>query len=374
MKKNKKKGFTLIELLAVLVILVIIMAIATPIILGIIDDAQKSADKADVGMVYDSLENLTALYELKTDEEKLEIDAANNHFEYLDVQANNFKSLSSDNVMDEDGEILVTFDSNGEKNSVTALLGGICYYKDANTEVVELNNPENDCIKAKEELNKKLIDIIYDAALVEREYYMTLSDEEKAEYASVYNYYNKLNLNLTDLHEAPLYEMSSYLNYVLAENEVYVYFDEYFVQAILIDENICYVKDGNGNTANSTEVEYFGVDCASAYHRVDQLDSHEKSVSSYLEFLESVQLVKGVYENATQEEQEALRYNSDAKNLIEGLPTEIYEQTYGSVRYNNLGLIYINYFKDNICFRYNTNTYMSYSYITDSADKCYFIG
>ncbi len=37
------KGFTLIELLAVIVILAIIALIATPIILGIIDDARKSA-------------------------------------------------------------------------------------------------------------------------------------------------------------------------------------------------------------------------------------------------------------------------------------------------------------------------------------------
>lgn len=41
--KNNKKGFTLIELLAVIVILAIIALIATPIILGIIEDSRKSA-------------------------------------------------------------------------------------------------------------------------------------------------------------------------------------------------------------------------------------------------------------------------------------------------------------------------------------------
>jgi type IV pilus assembly protein PilA len=40
-----KKGFTLIELLAVIVILAVIALIATPIILGIIDDTKKSAFK-----------------------------------------------------------------------------------------------------------------------------------------------------------------------------------------------------------------------------------------------------------------------------------------------------------------------------------------
>ena len=38
MKKNKVKGFTLIELLAVIVILAIIALIATPIILGIVEE------------------------------------------------------------------------------------------------------------------------------------------------------------------------------------------------------------------------------------------------------------------------------------------------------------------------------------------------
>ena len=40
----RNKGFTLIELLAVIVILAIIALIATPIILGIINDSRKSAD------------------------------------------------------------------------------------------------------------------------------------------------------------------------------------------------------------------------------------------------------------------------------------------------------------------------------------------
>ena len=43
-----KKGFTLIELLAVIVILAIIALIATPIILGIINDAKDSANERSV--------------------------------------------------------------------------------------------------------------------------------------------------------------------------------------------------------------------------------------------------------------------------------------------------------------------------------------
>jgi len=52
-----KKGFTLIELLAVIVILAIIALIATPIILGIIEDARaeakvRSAELAVTGVEY----------------------------------------------------------------------------------------------------------------------------------------------------------------------------------------------------------------------------------------------------------------------------------------------------------------------------------
>ena len=43
--KSNSKGFTLIELLAVIVILAIIALIATPIILGIINDAKKGASQ-----------------------------------------------------------------------------------------------------------------------------------------------------------------------------------------------------------------------------------------------------------------------------------------------------------------------------------------
>ena len=42
---KNKKGFTLIELLAVIIILAVIALIATPIVLNVIDNARKSANK-----------------------------------------------------------------------------------------------------------------------------------------------------------------------------------------------------------------------------------------------------------------------------------------------------------------------------------------
>lgn len=63
-----KKGFTLIELLAVIVILAIIALIATPIILGIINDARHSAKERSAELVYTGVEYAytTSLYKNTT--------------------------------------------------------------------------------------------------------------------------------------------------------------------------------------------------------------------------------------------------------------------------------------------------------------------
>lgn len=65
MKKNK--GFTLIELLAVIVILAIIALIATPIILGVIEDARKSSAESSALGYIDAVEKQIAIDMLKTD-------------------------------------------------------------------------------------------------------------------------------------------------------------------------------------------------------------------------------------------------------------------------------------------------------------------
>ena len=53
---NRNKGFTLIELLAVIVILAIIALIATPIVLGIINDAKASANKQSASFIINAVE------------------------------------------------------------------------------------------------------------------------------------------------------------------------------------------------------------------------------------------------------------------------------------------------------------------------------
>ena len=52
----KNKGFTLIELLAVIVILAIIALIATPVILGIIEDSREGAKQRSQELVFNAVE------------------------------------------------------------------------------------------------------------------------------------------------------------------------------------------------------------------------------------------------------------------------------------------------------------------------------
>ena len=63
--KLNKKGFTLIELLAVIVILTVIMLIATPTILGVIEDARKGAAKNSAMGYVDALEKEIVTKELR---------------------------------------------------------------------------------------------------------------------------------------------------------------------------------------------------------------------------------------------------------------------------------------------------------------------
>ena len=60
----RKNGFTLIELLAVIVILAIIALIATPIILGIINDAREKANERSVELYASAVKNGIAAYQL----------------------------------------------------------------------------------------------------------------------------------------------------------------------------------------------------------------------------------------------------------------------------------------------------------------------
>ena len=66
-----RKGFTLIELLAVIVILAIIALIATPIILGIINDAREESNERSVELYAAAVKNGIAAYQLREGKEVL---------------------------------------------------------------------------------------------------------------------------------------------------------------------------------------------------------------------------------------------------------------------------------------------------------------
>ena len=69
MKNNK--GFTLIELLAVIVILAIIALIATPTILGVVENARKGAAQSSILGYIDAVEKQVMINNLKNDESLL---------------------------------------------------------------------------------------------------------------------------------------------------------------------------------------------------------------------------------------------------------------------------------------------------------------
>ena len=66
----RKNGFTLIELLAVIVILAIIALIATPIILGIINDAREESNERSVELYASAVKNGIAAHQLTKGEVK----------------------------------------------------------------------------------------------------------------------------------------------------------------------------------------------------------------------------------------------------------------------------------------------------------------
>ena len=102
MKKNK--GFTLIELLTVIAILAVILLIAAPTILGVLDKAKRSTFKNQVLMYVEGLKNQVALNEIGQEQNimwtgdiayinfnDIDMDSANNYTGKIKVTRNNGK-------------------------------------------------------------------------------------------------------------------------------------------------------------------------------------------------------------------------------------------------------------------------------------------
>ena len=103
MKKNK--GFTLIELLTVIAILAVILLIAAPTILGVLDKAKRSTFKNQVLMYVEGLKNQVALNEIGQEQS---ITWTNNEATV------DFSSINMDSANNYTGKIKVTKNSKNE--------------------------------------------------------------------------------------------------------------------------------------------------------------------------------------------------------------------------------------------------------------------
>lgn len=78
--KLNKKGFTLIELLAVIVILAIILLIATPVILGVVEKARENAARSSAMGYVNALEKEIIIRELQDEESIYDIVISDTNF------------------------------------------------------------------------------------------------------------------------------------------------------------------------------------------------------------------------------------------------------------------------------------------------------
>ena len=181
MKKNK--GFTLIELLTVIAILAVILLIAAPTILGVLDKAKRSTFKNQVLMYVEGLKNQVALSEIGEDEgitwtnneatidfSSINMDSSNNYTGKIKVTRNNgkytytvidahgdgwklktskeAKSITDSDIVKDDGKSTptVTYKAYQIGDSVT-LKDGTTWHvieaSDSNTETVTLFADQN---------------------------------------------------------------------------------------------------------------------------------------------------------------------------------------------------------------------------------------
>ena len=117
MKNNK--GFTLIELLAVIVILAIIALIATPTILGVVEDARKGAAESSVLGYVDAIEKQAMINAMDTSKTQINADMTIAQLKTAGVtvkgstpeQAGSSSTTSADGLVGitSDGEVKTTY-------------------------------------------------------------------------------------------------------------------------------------------------------------------------------------------------------------------------------------------------------------------------
>jgi prepilin-type N-terminal cleavage/methylation domain-containing protein len=129
-----KKGFTLIELLAVIIILAVIALIATPVVLNVVDNAKKQANKDSV---YGLLDAANLYYSESLLDDTIVLDGTTNLINELSISGK--KPDSGSIYINESGEI-----------SIAVVYDNICYTKSfIDNDITESDNI-NDCVSNNE--------------------------------------------------------------------------------------------------------------------------------------------------------------------------------------------------------------------------------
>ena len=205
---KNKKGFTLIELLAVIIILAVIALIATPIVLNVIDNARKSANKDSAYGLLDSAK----LY-------------------YMESLLDESKSLSG-NLIDKinvsgskpDGTVYI---NDKGKIALAVVYDKVCFTKNyEDTDLTESDDIENCIVTVPKELYKDTVLNGADPELKDNLVAVTINTDgtvKKADiYSEWYNYTNKTWANAVTLKDKTInYET----NEVIPESNI----DGYFV-------------------------------------------------------------------------------------------------------------------------------------------------
>ncbi len=125
------KGFTLIELLAVIIILAVIALIATPIILDVIEDAERSANVSEINLIIRSAE----IYYSTNLLTGIQFDGKEELYNLID----------SNNDKPKEGSLKITNEGN---ISLSVYLDGICYNKFYDTQdiLIEENILKEQCL------------------------------------------------------------------------------------------------------------------------------------------------------------------------------------------------------------------------------------
>ena len=204
---KNKKGFTLIELLAVIIILAVIALIATPIVLNVVDNARKSANKDSAYGLLDSAK----LYYMESllDESK---SLSGNLIDKINVSGR--KPDSGTVYINDKGEI-----------ALSVVYDKVCFtknYEDA--DLTESDDIENCIVTVPKELYKDTVLNGADPELKDNLVAVTINTDGTVKKASLYdewyNYTNKIWANAVLLNGNDIYKVGD----TIEENNIKAYY------------------------------------------------------------------------------------------------------------------------------------------------------